>query len=514
MPAEHRLRSLGMSASALAIAPHLSRMFTRSNRPPSGPVRELNALLDRIHQPLYDENLPVLASWWLKTVYYAGHNRVWWEELDSAIAGFLKTDPSGVTAETVREIQAWARQELLSQRKHPKVLPILRPPFRPDLTPDQAAAYLSRVLNEWLPAEVARLLTSEAESDGPSEGAMPAVTIATALERLLLRERHSPASLELLLDAAWLSPKNAYPSDVEILSNVILALLGRTTLPDPPLLPAAHVAGEFADNVDRAQLVSSPDGDELHVPLDAAQALEILEHDPIHFASIIVTMDGRWWESARLQRGQETVIVYRPGGRLRIDFSHEHARLVVPWPDSDPASGVMRLPAQLVLFGRNWRGRAWDRSAERAWLHLEFSGTLSLSEPQTLHRPDGRRLRPASVEIAWSEVEQALAMNASDSVERLHRGDLIPLARALVRLIGCLHRAWPVSHGEIEKSLRSIRYLHAAVVQTYGPIPWRVLPARSRSALLKRRGTSALSQLCADVFDGAPPDQQAPRRAA
>jgi hypothetical protein len=506
---------MGMSASALDVAPHLLRIFGRSNRIQSGPAADLSVLLTRIRKRLYAESVPVLASWWLKTVYYAGHNRVWWDELDLAIGEVLRRHPPGTTAETIRDIQVWVRQAILPHQRAPKVQPLLSPPFRPDLTPDQAAPYLSRVLNQWLPAEIARMLTSEAGFAGPDKSDMPALAIATALERLLLREHHSPASLELLLEAAWLSPKYAYPADVEIFSDVVLALLGRTAAPDPPMLPATHLAGEFADGVRRAFLVSSEAGDELHVPLEPAQALEVLKHDPVRIGSTIVTMDGRWWEAARLQRGQEAVIAYRPGERLRIDFSCEHARLVVPWLNFETGSpGVVHLPKHVSLFGREWRGCAWERTAEKTWLHLEFSGALTLSERLKSDNLRSRRLRPASIEIAWSEVEQALATDAPDSVDQLHRTDLIPLARALGRLVGYLLRSWLVSRDEIDRSLRSVRYLHGAVASIYGPIPWRVLPARPRTALLKRCRDTALLELCAEIFDGAPPDERTSGRAA
>jgi hypothetical protein len=481
----------------------------------SGPAADLSVLLTRIRRRLYAESMTVLASWWLKTVYFAGHNLAWWDDLDSTIEELLRTQTPDAAAETIREIQVWVRQAILTQQRAPKAAPLLSPPFRHDLTPDQAAPYLSRVLNEWLPAEIARMLTSEAEFAESNETGMPTLAVATALERLLLREYHSPASLELLLETAWLSPKHAYPADVEILCDVISALLGRITMPDPPVLPATHLAGEFADGVSRAALVSSEGGDELHVPLDPSQALKILKHDLVHIGSIVVTMDGRWWESARLQRGQEIVIVYRPGGLLRIDFSCEHARLVVPWPNSEARSaGVVHLPERVALFGREWRGLAWERSAERTWLHLEFSRALTLSESLNSDDSSPRRLRPASVEIAWSEVEQALATDAPVSVEQIHRTDLIPLARGLERLAGHLLRPWLVSREKFEQSVRSVRYLHSTVASRYGPIPWRILPARMRTLLLKKCAHSGLMGVCAEIFDGAPPDERSSAHAA
>lgn len=473
-----------------------------------GPDADLSALFARIRQRLYRESVPVVASWWLKTVYYAGHNRAWWQELDTTIGRALSSQRWGTTAvEAIVDIQTWVRQIILPQHMASKVQPLLRPPFRPDLTPSQVATYVSRLLNEWLPIEVARLVTTEAEFAGFSESGMPALTVATALERLLLREHHSPGSLELLLESSWLSPKYAYPAHIEIFGDIVLALLGRTTAPASPVLPAMHLAGEFADVVSRALLVSSDDGDELHVPLNAAQATAVLKHDPVRIGSIVVTRDGRWWESVRLQRGEETVIVYRPGERLRIDFTSEHARLVVPWPDADTGSqGMVHLPDQVQLFGREWHARGWEKNAERTWLHLEFSAAVTLPD-----NPRRRCLRPASMEIAWSEVEQALATGGSDSIDQLHRSDLVPLARALKRLVACLLRPALLSRGDIERSLMAVRYLHGAVAPAYGRIPWRVLSARGRIALRKRCGTTALTDVLAEIFDGSPPDERISR---
>lgn len=476
----------------------------------------MNALLDRIQRRLYPETVSVLASWWLKTVYCAGHNRTWWRKLDAGIRKALHSRSLDATAaEALTDIQAWIRRAILPRHKAPEAQPLLAPPFRRDLTPEQAAPYLSRVLNEWLPAEVARMVTTETEFARPEEDGMPALTVARVLERLLLREHYSPASLELLFDAGSFSAEYAYPADVEIFRDVVLALLGRTAAPAPPVLPATALAGEFADAVGRAFLVSSEDGDELHVPLEEAQALEVLRHDPVRIGSIVVTMDGRWWQSVRLQSGPESVIVYRPGERLRIDFTREHARIVVPWPDAGtPGPGAVHLP-QVAVFGRQWRGRAWERIADRTWLHLEFSGALSFPETLGPENPSARRLRPASIEMAWSEVEQALVTGVSSSIDQLHRGDLIPLAHALERLVNCLLRPWRPSRAEVERCLVSVRYLHGAVARVYGPIPWRVLSAPARTALLKRCADAALTDLFAETFDGAlPAARPSPTRAA
>jgi len=403
-------------------------------------------------------------------------------------------------AEAIRDIRLWVREAILRKHKAPEVYALVSPPFRPDLTPEQATPYLSRVLNEWLPGEVARLLTTEDGFDGADDGGMPALAVAKALEGILRREHFTPASLELLFEAGCLSPKYAYPADIEILRDVILALLGRTAGPALPVLPAIVLAGGFADAAGRASLVLSEGGEQLHVPLDEAQAAEVLHHDPVRIESILVTMDGRWWKAASIQKGPETIIVYRPGERLRIDFTSEHARLVVPWTDTGAGPGAVHLPGEVALFGRKWRGRAWERSGGGVWLHLEFSGVLGLPETPGAQSPHSRHVRPASVEMGWSEVEHALATRLPDAIDRLHREELIPLAHALERLAGSF-RQWAPSPGVVEQSLVSVRYLHGAVASEYGLIPWRVLPAPARTALLKRRRDAALAHLFVETFE-------------
>ena len=146
---------------------------------------------------------------------------------------------------------------------------------------------------------------------------------------------------------------------------------------------------------------------------------------------------------------------------------------------------------------------------------MEFSGVLTLPEALDPDHVRPHHLRPASVEMAWFEVEQALATGMSDSIDQLHREDLIPLAHALERLSHCLLRPWPPSREDVERSLISVRYLHGAVAPVYGRIPWRVLSAAAQTALLKRREDAALANLFSETFDGAPPAARtSPPRAA
>src|ERR1700757_1327401 len=128
---------MGMLALAHPIGINLARVLGRSNRTRSRAVADLNVLLKRIRQRLYPESVPVLASWWLKTVYHVGHNRVWWAELDAAITEIPHNQLLDARAgEAIKDIQTWVRRAILPRHKAPEVRPLITPPFRPDLTPD------------------------------------------------------------------------------------------------------------------------------------------------------------------------------------------------------------------------------------------------------------------------------------------------------------------------------------------------------------------------------------------
>src|SRR3954466_283146 len=117
----------------MAFAPSVLR-----RKKPSGPQLVLDDLLARIRARLYPETIPVLASYWLKTVYSAGHNLVWWSQLDAAIQS---EQPSGA-AQALADIHSYIRHEILDKRRAPAPRPPSAPPFRPDLTPDQAVAFV------------------------------------------------------------------------------------------------------------------------------------------------------------------------------------------------------------------------------------------------------------------------------------------------------------------------------------------------------------------------------------
>jgi hypothetical protein len=371
-------------------------------------------------------------------------------------------------------------------------------------------------LNQWLLREVACLLVNQSESGIPQECGIPVLAIATSLERLLLRDRLSPGTLEMLLQPSLVSPRDVYPADAEIFTDVVLALLGRTGAPTPPVMPATllGVAAGFpltrgyGEAVRNASYVQTQQGDEVHVPIGVSQASEILKGDRVRIASVIVTMDGRCWMSETLQSGEQHSVIYKPRSRLRIDLSADHAKLVVPWPDPQLHwPGTVHFPAAFEIFGREWHESRWEMDGESVWLHLVFSRALPITEIQ----PEDmgfRRSHLASVDMAWGALQAALStalsQKNSEPIEQLRRADFIPLGRAILELTKLAASGRPLKREAIEIQLGAIHYFHAQIAIEYGRVPWRILPARAQTIFLKKRLDAALLELLNQVFDGFP----------
>ena len=184
----------------------------------------LEALLIRLEQRLYPETIPVLASYWLKTVCARGNSRRWWKELHDSLKKALREQPlNGPSRAALIDIEEWIAQSGVLDRETHGAPPPRLEPFRPNPRPEWLAPYMARLLNEWLSAEVARLLVGETVAD-ESDLDLPVLATGRALERLLVRERLSPQTLELLLQPELLSPRYIYPADAEMLRDVVLFL--------------------------------------------------------------------------------------------------------------------------------------------------------------------------------------------------------------------------------------------------------------------------------------------------
>lgn len=500
----------------MALALHLLSIVTFSLTS-SSVQSDFEALLIRMRQRQYPETIPVLASYWLKTICVAGHNRAWWKRLNHLMKKVLREPSFSVPSrDALTDIQNWIEQSGVLTHDTPDAPPPRLEPFRPNPRSEWLGPYIARLLNEWLPAEVAHMLVNDSDSI-PLSNASSVLAAGKALERLLVREHLTPQTLEMLLQPELFSPWYIYPAHAEMLRDVVLFLLGRTCSPPLPVMPATLlgvVAGsalppDFRNAVRHASLSQRQGREEIRVPIAAAQGREILRRAPMRIASIIVTSDGRWWESETLQSGEQYSVLYTPGGRLCIDFSAEHARLALPWPDSPRIwPGPVQLPETFEIFGREWRASSWETDGERTWLHVVFSRVLPIAEIEPAADSGLRRSHPAAVDIAWTALGDALAaaigQKSLEPIEQLRRTDFVPLGRAIFMLAESLRHFRLRRSETLETQFRGIRFLQAQVSPTYGRVPWRILPSQVRAVLMRKRTDPALRDIVNQVFEPLP----------
>src|SRR5262245_59792028 len=111
------------TGTVMAFAPSVLR-----HKKPSGPRVVLDDLLARIRNRLYPETIPILASYWLKTVYSAGHNLAWWSQLATAIG--KEQLPGAAESQALADIHGYIRREILAKRAAPAPRAEAAPPFR------------------------------------------------------------------------------------------------------------------------------------------------------------------------------------------------------------------------------------------------------------------------------------------------------------------------------------------------------------------------------------------------
>ncbi|PWU06908.1 MAG: hypothetical protein C5B51_11195 [Terriglobia bacterium] len=484
--------------------------------------KDFDNLLERMEKRLYRDSLPVLGWYWLRTIYRSGYDRRELEALDGLIGRAQTT--GGEQSAILAEMKHWIRQTPAAG-KTGREEGQSAAPDRSRLRSANIERYLAQLLNQWLPAEIARLLVTEFEEDGVFSTGIPALIRGRAIERLLIREHVSRETLEALLDPGLLSPQWFYPADIEILRDVVLYLLGRTEMPPFPALPAVLIAvapespldsSQHGDAVRHGFLVEAAGGEEFHVPIAPGDAAKLLDRDSLRIGAVIVSMDGRWWNANRLQRSDRDVIVYEPGGHLCIDYSEEHARLRIPWPESRPQwRGAVRLETKFELLGRRWRIAQWEQEGAHTWLHLVFADSIRMPEPRSETENGVRRLRPAVADMRWAALEDALlaalAQETADPIEQFRHSELIPLGRALLGLCEATRGGRPRNLETVESRVNAVRYHSAELREFLGPVPWRILPEPVRKVLLSARDYSQLDCLVNATFDGVPERRTASR---
>ena len=478
--------------------------------------RDFDCLMERMHRRLYPETVHVLAFYWLKTIGLQRYQPAEWDALDQllqeAAAGQSISVPQAV--QCIADLREW-----IPQFRHGNGQPSRQPMTEPtrEVNSNALPLYLFRLLNEWLPVEVAHLLVSE-PPERSDESGNPVIVVARAIERLLLREHLSRATQESMLLPGLLSPRFVYPADFEILQDVLLFVLGRTGASAPAKLPAAllWVAADaplslaYSDAVRAAILTAGPS--ELHVPIPPSQATELVKKDHVRITSALVTSDGQLWHADRLQRDEQDSIIYRPAGQLRIDYSRDHARMTLPWPESRQRwSGTVSFSNRLEVFGHAWHISHWEQDSERTLLHLEFVDSLPMTAIEPGAKDRLRRSHPAAIDMAWAALERALAASMIqrnlEPVEQLRRAELVPLGRALFGLAETLMTRRLRTLDGIDRRLKGIRYLSAELLPVYGPVPWRILPEAVRRILLGAGIYGSVADLLHEVFEGLPEGQ-------
>lgn len=499
----------------------MASFFVKQPKPTRVQV-DFERLRDRMRRRLYPETVDSLAYYWLKTVFRSGYEHEEWVALDRLLEQHAGDGAWTRISDDLRE--RIRRAGLLSRDASRSVEPL--PEGARGITdPETLLPYIVRLLNEWAPTEVARLLVGDSDRSGSDEDGIPAIAFGRAVERLFARERLSSATLETLLRPGLFSPRYIYPKDAEILRDVVLFLLGRTEAPPADVLPAtllcvapdAPFSSGYGDTVPSAYLVETGNGEELHVSIPLAQAFEVLRTESVRITSIVVTMDGRWWQAEKLRGGERSAVVYRPMGRLRIDDSEDHVRVRVPWPEARLRwAGQVHFSSTVEIFGREWHVEHWEQDADRTWLDLVFSRTLPVTEVAPDAETILHRARPAAVDMAWTALENALetalATSSREPIEQLRRAELVPLGRALFALSESLIERRLRKKDEIETRLRAIVYHVAELEPAYGLVPWRVLPDVAVRVLLRDRSCRALGDSLRRVFAGVPETASEARR--
>jgi hypothetical protein len=495
-------------------------MGTGAARHGSRAQADFDRLLDRMGRRMYPETMPALVFYWVRTARRKGYGCDEWRAVYRLLDHALQhAHANRQVFDALTSLHAYIRDEgLLTGQTRP---PARRDPTEatwPELGSEALAAYVFRLLNEWAPKELALLLLDETEESNPDEPEVRALTAGRVMERLLLRTRLSPHSFETLLQSNVFTPKFVYPADYEVLRDVLLFLLGRTDAPPIPLLPPELLASapdaSFHPDYQRAvhdAIVVNAGGEkqELHVPISQEQVRKIFEATQFRIASLVITMDGRWWQSEKLVSGDRNAIVYRPVGQLRIDFSLNQARLRVPWAESRAHwPGPLPFPPPLELFGRRWRVAEWEQAAEGAWLNLECLGPLPVSALGPSARASLRRYRPAAVEMGWTALEIALAAGLSQKsgapIDKLRHDELIPLGRSLYALTEAIMSRRLQTPDVIQTRLAGVAYRAAELRESHGPVPWRVLPKPVSDFLRGCQSSLDLPKPLSEIFSEAP----------
>ena len=117
---------------------------------------DFKSLCARITQRLYPETIPALAMFWLKTLWNQGYTRDDWSILDQLLKHRLASETEPEIRQVFSDLRTWIR-DARAQDDQPgpgyghSTLASQRPP----LDNRDTRSYVVRLVNEWMPVEVA-----------------------------------------------------------------------------------------------------------------------------------------------------------------------------------------------------------------------------------------------------------------------------------------------------------------------------------------------------------------------
>ena len=391
--------------------PRLSRREIRLLEVEKQVRGDVRALSDRVRRRNYPDTMLVGVFYWLlslRETYSDEHWPVLTREIQKTLAAEagLASGERRAFERVLEWIQCSGPSKTKSVRRENLVPPFTSEHLAP---PDFVTqAFLERLLNEWLRERLlekygTRVIPPDWSVESWYEeiaicleeilkpmASFPDVATVQGFDRLrgvpptpaedILRwRRKRQAMLESLVRVSLNDAGAVDPKEREILSDVVLYLLG-VTAPPPPSEPGyawlfpsplgANLPPDLAQQVCEyplpAAYTTSP---ALFIPIRRWRLLDPLgdRMRPLCIQSILLTPDGRVWEAQQFEQeaGSPPGVIYHAFGKVNVEPAAQGFSLRVPmssWPSEISPESTEQMT--LDLYHRHWRVKQIEASAD------------------------------------------------------------------------------------------------------------------------------------------------------